>query len=272
MTTPQGQRSTARARPAVDVESSQRRTLIVGGGIGDAIAAASPGQVVLASRMRPRHAGNVTHLEFDPVATPGLTEQVIDNAVGQLGGLDVVVTCAGARLHRGRLLDHAEADWIEAYRANVLSTLRILRHVVPVVAQSQQPVLVIVITAHDPLPNPHVAPYSAAEAALDVLTRVLAVDLASQGIRVFAVAPASRSTPRAGGLLPGRAAGHGHRPGIAAALSVVGGEQARLTIGQASARIPVVYFGHPTSAAVRILQLIDDPAAQAATYLVDSEG
>jgi NAD(P)-dependent dehydrogenase (short-subunit alcohol dehydrogenase family) len=269
---PQGQRLTGRTRPALNGDASHRRTLVIGGGLGEAIAAASPGQVVLASRTRPRHADNATHLEFDPVATPDITERVIDAAIEQLGGLDVVVTCAGARLHRGRLLDHTEADWINAYRANVLSTLRVCRHVVPVLAQSQQAVLVIVITAHDPLPNPQVAPYSAAEAALDVLTRTLAVDLSTQGIRVFAVAPAA---PKPNQPLrrpaPREPARRRHPETIAATLSVVGGEEARLPIREGSARIPVVYFGHLEKSAQHVLELIEDPAAEVATYLIDAD-
>jgi NAD(P)-dependent dehydrogenase (short-subunit alcohol dehydrogenase family) len=247
-----------------------RRTLVIGGGIGEAIAQASPPPVVLASRVKPRRDGDLTHFPLDDLADPKATQKAIDAAVTQLGGVDVLAVCAGTRLRRGHLLEHSDQEWIDSYRENVVPVVRACRGAAPVLAASPHAVLVIVITAHDPFPNPQVAPYSAAEAALDALTRTLAVDLAPQGIRVFAVAPTTSATERAAHRIR-RTVTTSTPRSTAARLSIVGGESARLTIQQASTRIPVVYFRHSATTAQRILELVDDPTAHAATYLIDTE-
>lgn len=247
----------------------RRRTLVLGGGIGEAIAQASPGATVLASRSAPRHEGPATHIQLDGFTNPDSVRDAINVAVTQLGGLDTLAICTGTRLRRGRLLEHTEKEWVEAYHHNVISVVHACRHAMPALTESESAVLVIVITAHDTFPNPQVAPYSAAEGALDALTRTLAVDLAPQGIRVFAVAPTTAANERSSRRIRSSIA---RKPtGAAGRHSIVGGEAARLTTEEASTRIPVVYFDLSRSTVQRILDLIEDDHAQAATYLIETD-
>lgn len=248
-------------------ERSGRRILVLGVGIAQAIAitaAARGDAVTLASRTRPSRSP-ITHLLID-LATAEGPEQAVGQGIDQLGGIDVLVTCVGARVVRASFAEHSDDDWCAAFIVNVMGTVRACRRGLPALLDSKG-VLVNIMALHDPLPNPQVAPYSAAEAAIEAITRALAVEVTPHGGRVFGVAPEATTAQRT--VLAARqaqTAGHG----TAALLSIVGGSGARVPGGDGHRRMPMIEFVQREDAARLILRLIDDPAATGATYLIDS--
>src|SRR5207248_5178450 len=56
--------------------------------------------------------------------------------------------------------------------------------------------IVNITSVHEHIPRPHFAVYAAAKAALGMLSRALALELAEFGIRVNSVAPGVIATPR----------------------------------------------------------------------------
>ena len=248
--------------------ASGRRTLVLGAGIGQAVAAAAAARgdtVVLASGTRPPGFA-ITHIPAD-LATREGAEMAVDSGIDRLGGIDVLVTCAGARVVRGSFAEHSDDDWYAAFTVNVLNIVRACQRGLSSLSANHG-VLVNVAALHDPFPNPQVAPYSAAEAAADAVTRALAIDMFPRGVRVFGVVPAA-AWARPALPVAAEVEARGHQ-GVAARLSIVGGSGARVALGDRGRRAPVIEFVLREKAAQVILRLIDDPDAAGATYLVDS--
>jgi 3-oxoacyl-[acyl-carrier protein] reductase len=89
-----------------------------------------------------------------------------------------------------------EETWDRVFAVNVKAIFLLSRACVPLLAAaSQGRVIVNVASVHAFAAQPESAPYAASKAAVVGLTRQMAVDLASYGIRVVAVAPGRVDTP-----------------------------------------------------------------------------
>jgi NAD(P)-dependent dehydrogenase (short-subunit alcohol dehydrogenase family) len=95
--------------------------------------------------------------------------------------------------------------------------------------------IVNVTSVHEHIPRPGFALYAAAKAALGMLTRSLALELAEDGIRVNSVAPGAIATERnkeAAELVPEIPLGRPGEPDeVAALVSYLAGEESRYVSG-----------------------------------------
>ena len=118
---------------------------------------------------------------------PGAAQAVIDAAVHRWGRLDVLVNNAGAT----RMMPLAEttADGIAAlFDLNVTAPSLLARAALPHLSETRGTIVNVSSTyGHRPLPG--AAHYAASKAALEHLTRAWALELASAGVRVNALAP-----------------------------------------------------------------------------------
>jgi 3-oxoacyl-[acyl-carrier protein] reductase len=136
----------------------------------------------------------------DPAQSAGLVER----AWAALGGLDVVINCAGivyytaaAELTRAELLEQLEVDF--------LAPLAISQDAARRMRDAGGGVIVNVASTLGLQPAPLTAAYGAAKAALIAWTRALALEFGTQRVRVNAVAPGIIDTdmiraPRAAAL------------------------------------------------------------------------
>jgi NAD(P)-dependent dehydrogenase (short-subunit alcohol dehydrogenase family) len=116
--------------------------------------------------------------------------------VRAFGGLDVCVDVIG-EARWGRALELTDADWDDSFDL-------VLRHVFflaqaagrQMLTQGTGGALVSIASVSGLASAPLHAAYGAAKAGLIALTKTLAVELASAGIRVNAVAPGAILTPR----------------------------------------------------------------------------
>lgn len=115
-------------------------------------------------------------------------------AVETLGPVDLVVH-AGARSVPGGCLDTAPADFADLYDVNVIGAVRLLRACVPGMQARGAGAFVLLSSINADFATPTLAAYAATKAALNSLTRTAALELAPDGIRVNAIAPASVDTP-----------------------------------------------------------------------------
>ena len=171
--------------------------IVTGGshGIGRAIAAgfaADGGQVVIADLAPPEFfAGNpqVAGVTGD-IAKPGFAEQVIGAAVSRFGKADVLVNDAAA-YPDGTLLDMPAADWSRVFSVNVTGTFMMTqafaRHCVA--RQALDASIVCITTGSARNPRPGGAAYAASKAAVETMSKVFAMELGEQGIRVNVVSP-----------------------------------------------------------------------------------
>ena len=123
---------------------------------------------------------------------------VIDDLADALGGLDVLVNNAGTGDTTPFLeLDLAtwrrilEVDLTGAFTCAQAAARRMVR-------QGRGGRIVNITSVHEHIPLPGSAPYCAAKGGLGLLTKVMALELAPEGITVNAVAPGEISTPMTG--------------------------------------------------------------------------
>jgi pteridine reductase len=157
-----------------------KRALVAGGTgrVGRAIVArleADGWQVVAAGRAL----GDLTTAEG--------ARELVGHAERELGGLDLVVHCAGDGFEPKPIADVTEADWDRAVDVTAKGTFFLAQAAAPAL-RAARGVLVVVedVAAYEPWPS--FAPHCAAKAAQAMLTRVLARALAPD-VRVCGVAP-----------------------------------------------------------------------------------
>jgi 2-keto-3-deoxy-L-fuconate dehydrogenase len=110
----------------------------------------------------------------------------------QLGRADILVHAAAA-LVPGGALDTDPAAYADIYDVNVIGAVRLLRGVVPGMRDRRKGSVLLLSSINARFATPSLAAYAASKAALESLT--VALELAPEGIRVNAIAPASIDTP-----------------------------------------------------------------------------
>jgi NAD(P)-dependent dehydrogenase (short-subunit alcohol dehydrogenase family) len=133
------------------------------------------------------------------VAIPGdirneaFCRQLVDRAVTELGGLDIVVSNAARQQTRASILDVTDEDFDATMKTNIYAPFWIIKAAVP----HLQPGSVIIGTASEQAydPSPDLYDYAQTKAATMNYVKSLAKQLVSKGIRVNAVAPGPIWTP-----------------------------------------------------------------------------
>jgi len=122
----------------------------------------------------------------------------IDELAAALGPLWGLVACAGANHRAGTLDDEPEA-WRRALEINLtgpfLCAQRAARRLVAADTGGR---IVFVTSVHEHVPLKFAAAYSAAKAGLGMAAKVMALELASVGVTVNAIAPGHIATPMTG--------------------------------------------------------------------------
>ncbi len=118
----------------------------------------------------------------------------VDAGVAELGRLDIVVANAGISTP-APTLEMDEETWDEMIEVNLTGQWKTVRAAVPHVVRGGRGGSVVIISSLAALyANPNTAHYAAAKAGLIALMKVLAKELAPQGIRVNTVHPTTVAT------------------------------------------------------------------------------
>lgn len=237
-----------------------RRALVTGGtrGMGEAVAAlltVHNARVVVAGR-HGVSGSPVPVIEAD-LASPKGTDLVARQAAEMLGGLDIVVHCAGASFSRpGGALGLTDKDWMQALSTNLLSAVRLDRAVLPGMIEQGSGAIVHISSLQWKRPHESSPAYGPAKAALRSYSKGLATEFGPAGIRVNTVTPGYIATSLAEDRITRIMADTGaSRPEAEAALlDAIGG----------------VPLGRPGTAA-EVAQLVVFLVSDAAAYITGAE-
>jgi NAD(P)-dependent dehydrogenase (short-subunit alcohol dehydrogenase family) len=131
------------------------------------------------------------------VTLPESVQSAVDGCLDEFGSLDAVVNAAGSG-QPVTFLDASDEFWQRTLDVNLMGTVRVCRAALPHLQASTSPRKGIVnFTSQAAKTGGLVigAPYSAAKAAVLCLTKTLAAEFGSAGVRVNAVAPGIVDTP-----------------------------------------------------------------------------
>ena len=171
------------------------------GGLGRAIVAglAGAGAVVIAEDIAPEVVeletadGTVVALRGD-VAQAATAEAAVALAHERHGRLDVLVNNAGRIVFKS-LLDTTDEDFDGLMATNARGTFVHCRAALPALERSPAAAIVNVASISGLVGLADQSAYCATKGAIVQLTRALAIECASRGVRVNAVAPGAISTP-----------------------------------------------------------------------------
>lgn len=124
----------------------------------------------------------------------------VEQVVTGLGGLDVLVNCAGIAA-QGTVEDNDDAEWARVLDVNVIGIVRASRAALPALRRSRAAAIVNIASIAATAGLPQRALYSASKGAVLALTRAMAADHLADGVRVNCVHPGTADTPWVGRLL-----------------------------------------------------------------------
>jgi NAD(P)-dependent dehydrogenase (short-subunit alcohol dehydrogenase family) len=114
---------------------------------------------------------------------------VVDRAVERFGRLDVAVNNAGTEGQAGPLTEQSAASYAATFDTNVLGTILSLKHELRVMIAQGSGSIINLSSTMGSRGVPGASMYVASKHAVEGLTKSAALEAASHGIRVNAVAP-----------------------------------------------------------------------------------
>lgn len=123
------------------------------------------------------------------LATAEGVRTVIDTALAELGGLDLLVNnVGGGDLTLQGFLEVDDEQWLSLLNLNLLSTVRASRAALPSLIE-RKGAIVNISTLSARLPGAAPVAYASAKAALTALGKALADQFGPQGVRVNTISP-----------------------------------------------------------------------------------
>ena len=122
------------------------------------------------------------------VSDRGSLERLLSEAIAAFGKVDILVNSAG-RTKRAPTVDFSEDDWKAILDTNLTGTLRACQVFGRHMLERESGSIINIASLSTFVALHEVAAYSASKAAVGSLTKSLAVEWSSRGVRVNAIAP-----------------------------------------------------------------------------------
>jgi glucose 1-dehydrogenase len=167
------------------------------------------------------------------ISDPATCDRLVRETVEKLGSVDVLVNNAGVTAAKP-VLELTVEDFDKIFSVDVKGAF-FLSVAAAREMKGKGGAIVNVTSVHEHIPRPGFALYASAKAALGMMTRSLALELAADGIRVNSVAPGAIATERnkeAEDLVPEIPLGRAGEPDeVAALVSYLAGDEAGYVSG-----------------------------------------
>ncbi len=124
-----------------------------------------------------------------------LDQDAIEALASDLGAIDVLFNCAGF-VANGSILESADKDWDFSFSLNVTAMYQMIRAFLPAMLENGRGSIINMSSVASSLKGvPNRCAYSASKAAVIGLTKSIAADYVTQGIRCNAICPGTVQSP-----------------------------------------------------------------------------
>jgi 3-oxoacyl-[acyl-carrier protein] reductase len=121
--------------------------------------------------------------------------RLVQEALDRFGRVDILINNAGGAIRRAPVTEASDALWEESFQLNVMSMVRMTRSVLPYMMEQNRGVIVNISSVAAQTGGFQSVHYAAMKGAVNTLTKGVANEVATFGIRVNAVAPGLVDTP-----------------------------------------------------------------------------
>jgi NAD(P)-dependent dehydrogenase (short-subunit alcohol dehydrogenase family) len=125
---------------------------------------------------------------------------IVDKAVGELGGIDILVNNAAHQASFKDIEDISDEEWELTFKVNIHAMFHLTKAAVPHMKSGSA--IINTASINSDMPNPTLLAYATTKGAIQNFTAGLAQLLAPKGIRANAVAPGPIWTPLIPSTMP----------------------------------------------------------------------
>ena len=194
----------------ISIDLSGRRALVTGAssGLGRAIALnfAAAGARVGVHYLKDRSAAEAVVAQIQQaggeaaafggdVSQPAQVEKLFADVDAAFGGLDILVNNAGMDGVRELCADSDPEHWQRVIAVDLQGPYDCTRQALKRMLPQQRGVILQITSVHEFIPWAGYSAYTSAKAALSMFTKTVAQEVATQGVRVLAIAPGAIRTP-----------------------------------------------------------------------------
>ena len=145
-------------------------------------------------------AGRKAVLVRGDVADPQHCRNIIQTAVNELGGVDILVNNAAFQMTHESLEEIPDDEWDYTFDTNIGAMFHLCKAAIPHMKPGSS--IIGSSSVNSDMPSPQLAPYAATKAAIANFCASLAQMLGEKGIRVNSVAPGPIWTPLIPATMP----------------------------------------------------------------------
>ncbi|MEX1021089.1 MAG: SDR family oxidoreductase, partial [Litorilinea sp.] len=149
-------------------------------------------------------AGGEVHFIQTDTGDRASVDAMIEATVARYGGIDILVNNAGLTGANGHFLDVPQETWDRVIRVNQTGIFNCGQAAARIMAQARRGIFINISSVNGSVPQAGCVAYAAAKAAVESITKSMAIDLAPYGIRANAIGPGPIQTrePEDGPPLP----------------------------------------------------------------------
>ncbi|HEX9871648.1 MAG TPA: SDR family oxidoreductase [Candidatus Tectomicrobia bacterium] len=204
----------------------------------------------------------ITPLSFElDVTDRAQVYAVVGDIARTCGKLDILFNAAGILRQPTNLLDMSDALWDQHWEVNLMGTIFCAQAAAQEMIRRQYGRIINVASIAGDLPRLKMGHYCITKAGVKMLTKCLALELASRGVTVNAIAPGPTDTPMIRGMSTDDAS-----PEAAHRFAVEGAPEA-FRLG-----IPTGRLSTPEDQAAAVLFLASEAAAQITGHILYVDG